>query len=121
VAEAAAAAAEAAAAADAALVLAAEAALPLAAEAALALAAEAAELAGELAGELPAEAAARRGELAAGARDRFPIALTNAGPYGRVRQKRPGQSNLKMAADKFVNRLAWAGFFSPLLQLPSPR
>ena len=74
--------------------------LALAAEAALALAAEAAEaaeaaaeLAGELAWELPAEAAARRGELAAGARaDRFPIALTNAGPYGRVRQKRPGQS-----------------------------
>jgi hypothetical protein len=71
--------------------------LALAAEAAEAAeaveAAEAAELAGELAWELPAEAAARRGELAAGARaDRFPIALTNAGPYGRVRQKRPGQS-----------------------------
>ena len=49
------------------------------------------ELAAELAGEL--EAAARRGELAAGARaDRLPIALTNAGAYGRVRQKRPGQS-----------------------------
>ena len=59
-----------------------------------AAAAEAAELAGELsAWELPAEAAADRGELAACARaDRFPIALTNAGPYGRVRQKRPGQS-----------------------------
>ena len=83
-------------AAGAALALAAEAALALAAEAAEAAAeaAEAAELAGELlAWELPAEAAARRGELAAGARaDRFPIALTNAGPYGRVRQKRPGQS-----------------------------
>ena len=79
-------------AADAALALAAGAALPLAAEAALALAAEAAELAGELAGELPAEAAARRGELAAGARDRLPMALTNTGPYGRVRQKRPGPS-----------------------------
>jgi hypothetical protein len=61
-------AAEAAAAADAALALAAEAALPLAAEAASPLAAEAAELAGAL----PAEAAARRGELAAGARDRLP-------------------------------------------------
>jgi len=72
----------------------AEAALALAAEAAEAAeGAEAAELAGELAGELPAEAAARRGELAAGARaDRFLIALTNAGLYGRVRQKRPGQS-----------------------------
>ena len=86
-------------AAGAALALAAEAALALAAEAAEAAAeaveaAEAAELAGELlAWELPAEAAARRGELAAGARaDRLPIALTNAGPYGRVRQKRPGQS-----------------------------
>jgi len=84
-------AAAAAAAADAALALAAEAALPLAV--ALALAAEAAELAGELVGELPAQAAARRGELAAGARaDRFPIVLKNTGPYGRVRQKRPGQS-----------------------------
>ena len=72
---------------------AAEAALALAAEAALALVAEAAELAGELAGELAAEAAARPGELAAFASpDRLPIALTNAGPYGRVRQKRPGQS-----------------------------
>ena len=83
------AAAEAAAAAE--LALAAEAALPLAV--ALALAAEAAELAGELVGELPAQAAARRGELAAGAKaDRLPIALTNEGPYGRVRQKRPGRS-----------------------------
>jgi hypothetical protein len=72
-------------AAEAALALAAEAALPLAAEAAVAVAA--AELAGE------SEAAARRGELAAGARaDRLPIALTNPSPYGRVRQKRPGQS-----------------------------
>jgi hypothetical protein len=87
----AAAAAEAAAAAGAALGLAAEAALPLAAEAASPLAAEAAELVGELAGALPAEAAARRGEPAAGARDRLPIALTNTSPY-RVRQKRPGQS-----------------------------
>jgi hypothetical protein len=57
----------------------------LAAEAAVAVAA--AELAGE------SEAAARRGELAAGARaDRLPIVLTNPSPYGRVRQKRPGQS-----------------------------
>ena len=78
-------------AAELALALAAELALP--AEAAEAAAAEAAELAGELAGELPAEAAARRGELAACARAaRLPIALTNAGPCGRVRQKRTGQS-----------------------------
>ena len=74
------------------------AALALAAEAAqlAAEAAEAAELAAQLGGELAgeSEAAARRGELAApGARaDRLPIALTNAGPYGRVRQKRTGQS-----------------------------
>ena len=88
-------AAEAAAAAE--LALAAEAALPLAV--ALALAAEAAELAGELVGELPAQAAARRGELAAGARaDRLPIALTNAGPYGRVRQKRPWPIHALFAA-----------------------
>ena len=73
------------------LALAAEAALPLAAEAAELAAQLAAQLGGELAGE--SEAAARRGELAACARaDRLPIALTNADPYGRVRQKRTGQS-----------------------------
>jgi hypothetical protein len=64
----------------------------LAAEVVSPLAAEAAELVGELAGALPAEAAARRGEPAACARDRLPIALTNTSPYGRVRQKRPRQS-----------------------------
>ena len=63
----------------------------VAAEAALALAAAAAELAAEL----PAEAAARRGELAAGARA---DPLTNAGPYGRVRQKRPRPIHVLFAA-----------------------
>ena len=46
-----------------------------------------------------AEAAARRGELAAGASaERFPITLTNAGRYGRVRQGRPGQSTSSYCA-----------------------